>query len=75
MYRLGYSYGAWVVHEDCLGLTRVCTLTYFREPPTAEDLRAAYLGRVLHVAEAAPTLPANGGEAPLDHEVFADAAD
>jgi len=75
MYQLGYGYGAWVVHKDLLGLSPVCSLTYFREPPTAEDLAAAYGDDVLHVATAEPVCRASEGDDPLDHEVLADAAD
>ncbi len=72
-YRLGYGYGAWVVRKDVLGLSPVCSLAYFREPPTAGDLEAAFGDRVLRVAEAAPA--ASDGREGLDHEVLADAAD
>ncbi len=74
MYRLGYGYGAWVVREDVLGLSPLCTLTYFREKPTDAELRELYGERVLHVAEAFPATAANTDD-PLDLEVLADAAD
>lgn len=74
MYRLGYPYGAWVVRMDPLGLSPVCSLTYFREKPSQEDLHALYGDRVLRVCQAGPR-PARGGpESPLDHEVVAAAA-
>ena len=74
MYRLGYTYGAWVVRRDVLGLSPLCSLVYFREKPTDDDLRELYGDRVLHVAEASPACPAND-DCPLDLEVLADAAD
>jgi len=74
MYRLGYGYGAWVVREDVLGISPLCTLTYFREKPTEAELRELYGDRVLHVAEAFPA-PAADADDPLDLEVLADAAD
>lgn len=74
MYRLGYGYGAWVVREDVLCLSPLCTLTYFRERPTDAELRELYGDRVLHVAEAFPA-PAADADDPLDLEVLADAAD
>lgn len=74
MYRLGYGYGAWVVRRDVLGLSPLCTLTYFRERPTQADLRELFGDRVLHVAEAAPASAANDDDS-LDLEVLADAAD
>ena len=74
MYRLGYPYGAWVVRMDPLGLSPVCSLTYFRERPECGELRALYGSRVLHLSEASPA-PSRGGEdSALDHEVVADAA-
>jgi hypothetical protein len=75
MYRLGYGYGTWIVRMDPLGLSPLCSLTYFRDPPTAEDLQAMYGKRVLHVEKAEPAPPANDAGPPLDHEVLADAAD
>jgi hypothetical protein len=71
MYRLGYPYGAWVVRMDPLGLSPVCSLTYFRERPESGDLRALYGNRVLHLSEASP---ARGGRNPPNHEVVAGAA-
>jgi hypothetical protein len=72
MYRLGYPYGAWVVRMDPLGLSPVCSLTYFRDRPVGDELRALYGNRVLHLSVASP---ARGGpEDPLDHEVVAGAA-
>ena len=74
MYRLGYPYGAWVVRMDPLGLSPVCSLTYFRDRPEGGELRALYGSRVLHLSEASPA-PSRGGEdSALDHEVVADAA-
>jgi hypothetical protein len=74
MYRLGYTYGAWVVRLDMLGLFPVCSLTYFREKPTAGELQAAYGNRLLHIVEAVPPAAANDDDG-LDLEVFPDAAD
>jgi len=74
MYRLGYGYGAWVVREDVLGLSPLCTLTYFRERPSDAELRELYGDRLLHVAEAFPA-PAAGSRDRLDLEVLAHAAD
>lgn len=75
MYELGYPYSAWVVRKDLWGLAPVCSLTYFREKPTPEDLGAIYGERVLHIAQAAPVCPANDPALPLDREVLASAAD
>ena len=74
MYRLGYGYGAWVVRRDVLGFAPLCSLVYFREKPTDEELRELFGDRVLHVAEASPARAANDDD-PLDLEVLADAAD
>jgi hypothetical protein len=74
LYRIGYIYGAWIVRQDVLGLSPLCSLTYFREKPTPEELHERYGNRVLHVAEAIPC-PEGGGGRSSDHEVLADAAD
>ena len=71
MYRMGYPYGAWVVREDPLGLSPVCSLTYLRDKPTPEDLGAIYGRRVLRVAAATPDCPAHRDDGPLDREVLA----
>lgn len=74
MYRLGYGYAAWVVRMDPLGLSPLCSLTYFREPPAAGDLEAMYGKRVLRVWKAEPAPQAGDSGPSLDHEVLADAA-
>lgn len=75
LYRLGYGYGAWLVRRDVLGLSPVCTLTYFREKPTPEELQALYGDRLLHVADAVPPAPPREVAPASDLEVLADAAD
>jgi hypothetical protein len=75
MYQLGYTYGAWVVREDPLGLSPVCSLTFFRERPTPEDLDAIYGTRLLHLQAATPICPPACPERPLDREVLPAAAD
>lgn len=75
MYELGYPYGAWVVRKDPLGLSPVCSLTYFRTQPTQEVLGAMYGKRVLHIAQATPLCPPACPEPRLDREVLAAAAD
>lgn len=75
LYRLGYGYGAWLVRKDVLGLDPVCTLTYFREKPTPEELQALYGDRLLHVADAVPPAPPREEAPASDLEVLAHAAD
>lgn len=74
MYRIGYTYGAWIVRLDALGLAPLCSLTYFREKPAPGELQARYGNRVLHVMEAFPCPARPGGEPPSDHEVVAGTA-
>lgn len=54
-YRLGYPYAAWVVRLDALGLFPVCSLTYFREEPNQETMKALHGSRFLRLSPLSPT--------------------
>lgn len=75
LYRLGYSYGAWLVRRQVLGFGPTCSLTYFREKPSPEELQSLYDGRVLHIADAVPSAPPPQEAPASDLEVRADAPD